>query len=86
MVHDFIDKILALRIETEFSVLSWIRTERRNKSVGGNSNSYHKLALAVDVVCDDDDDNEKLINNAKRLGLGVLNEGDHIHIQAVIKQ
>ena len=86
MVHDFIDKILALSIDTQFSVTSWIRTEKRNNDVGGNSSSYHKLGLAVDVVCDYERDITTLINNAKRLGLGVLKEGDHIHIQAIEKK
>jgi uncharacterized protein YcbK (DUF882 family) len=86
VVHDFIDKIMALYIETPFSVTSWIRTKKRNNTVGGNSSSYHKLGLAVDIVCDYEEDITTLINNAKRLGLGVCKEGDHKHIQAVIKQ
>lgn len=63
------------------SVTSWIRTPRRNLSVGGVMRSKHVSGLAVDVVvesyvtCDD----RHLL--AADLGLKLVIESDHDHLE-----
>ena len=80
-VVTFITTVLNLRVEFAFSVTSWIRSEIRNKEVGGLATSYHLLGLAVDVVLDSPADKAGFIKDAKRLGLDVIDEGDHVHVE-----
>lgn len=65
----------------ELSVTSWGRTESRNKMVGGHLRSRHMDWMAVDVVPDDWDKHAEIMEDAGRLGLKAINEGDHIHLQ-----
>jgi hypothetical protein len=66
-----------------FSVTSWGRTAQRNArpEIAGKPNSRHLLWLAVDVVLDDPAKEADFMTEARRLGLGCLNERDHIHVQ-----
>lgn len=72
---------LTLRGLFPFSVTSWIRSEKRNKEVGGLVNSYHLFGLAVDVVLDNPADKGRFIKAAKQLGLDAIDEGDHVHVE-----
>ena len=65
------------------SITSWYRSPKRNKRVGGAASSMHLLGLAVDVVLDSREDVNSFTLLAKRMGLWVLDEQDHIHIQEV---
>lgn len=75
--------VLTLKAQFGFSVTSWWRTVKRNQEVGGVPNSKHLSGLAIDLVLDNPSDNQAFIQAAQGLGLFVLDEGDHIHINQV---
>ncbi len=77
----FEDKIRLLAVIFPFSVTSWLRSRRHNESVGGVKDSRHLLGLAVDVVFDPGVDTADFQLLATGLGLEVIVEGDHLHVQ-----
>lgn len=77
----FEDKLAILRALHPISVTSWFRTRAHNKAVGGAANSKHLSGQAVDVRIGDDGDRSQFKADAERLGLWVLEEDDHIHVQ-----
>lgn len=77
----FTDKILTLAVRFDFSVTSWIRSPERNATVGGVADSRHLYGLAVDVVLDRGADRPAFEAAAKTLGLQVIFEEDHLHVQ-----
>ena len=77
----FSDKVLALCLIYDCSETSGYRTEKRNALVGGADDSRHKEALAKDIVPDDRTIDHKIEHAAQKLGLWVLVESDHIHLQ-----
>ena len=79
--HDYTDCILCLATRYDFSVTSWGRTAKHNADVGGKPNTRHLLFLAVDIVLDDATEIGLLTADATRMGLTVVDEADHIHIQ-----
>lgn len=82
-VHAFIDKVLVLAIKHRFSVTSWIRTNKRNMEVKGDTKSFHLLGLAVDGVLDNPIDLPVLIKDAKRLGLEVIPGQGFFHLEPI---
>ena len=80
-LHNFILTLFQLRGLFPFSVTSWIRSEKRNKEVGGLATSYHLSGLAVDIILDNPADKARFIKAAKRLGLDAIDEGDHVHVE-----
>ena len=80
-IHKFVDAVLTLQAEFDFSVSSWFRTKKRNKGVGGNAESFHLCGLGADCVLDLPDDQDLLVKRARRLGLDAIVEGDHIHLE-----
>lgn len=63
------------------SVTSWIRTRKRNDQVDGVPHSSHLVGLGVDVVYDDVPPDPDRFDWAERLGLKVIAEFDHDHLQ-----
>jgi hypothetical protein len=63
------------------STTSGQRTIKHNKAVGGVANSAHLYFLARDVVYDAPPDQAVRIEAGRRLGLRVIVEGDHDHLQ-----
>ena len=49
--------------------------------MGGVGDSLHLVWLAVDVVLDDAVQTEAFVHAARRLGLEVQSEADHVHLQ-----
>lgn len=80
-VGEFTGRIYVLGVTFGFSVTSWGRTVARNVAVGGHPESYHKRWLAVDAVLDDPSDVAGLRRVSALLGLEVIDEGDHVHIE-----
>lgn len=80
-IMKFASDINYLAIKYSFSVTSWFRTDKRNKLVGGVNGSYHLFGLAVDIVLDDITERSEFIKDCKSIGLKVVPEIDHIHIQ-----
>ncbi len=77
----FADKVLALCLIYDCSETSGFRTDMRNTAVGGADDSRHKEALAKDIVPDDVRQTHEIKHAAQKLGLWVLVESDHIHLQ-----
>lgn len=63
------------------SVTSWIRTEEHNQEVGGVAHSAHVAGLAVDVVYRTPWATHEGQEWAERLGLLLIREQDHDHLQ-----
>jgi len=78
---EFVEAILTLAREFRFSVTSWGRSPQRNAEVGGHPESWHRAWLAVDVVLDAPQDQERFVKRARRLGLQVVMEADHLHLE-----
>lgn len=78
---EFLEKVLYLCEEYSCSVTSWIRTDKRNNRVKGVKDSLHLKGLAVDVVLDNSRRFKKFVKAAKILGLDVIRENDHIHLE-----
>jgi len=66
------------------SITSWGRTTRHNTRVGGVKNSAHRFFFGADVVYDFHEatmtDANRFVE-ARRLGLKIIAEGDHDHLQ-----
>ena len=77
----FPDKVLALCLIYDCSETSGFRTDMRNLQVGGAPNSRHKVGLGRDIVPDDPRRTDEVVHAAEKLGLWVLVESDHIHVQ-----
>lgn len=78
---EFIESVAQLCVEFGGSVTSWIRTMKRNTIVGGHPRSRHMTGFGVDVVLDEESHIPAFRDAAYQLGLSVLDEGDHLHIQ-----
>lgn len=72
---------MCYRDQTDCSVTSWGRTQKRNAAVGGVPNSLHLVDLAVDVVYDQPISYATASELAAHLGLRVIRETDHDHLQ-----
>lgn len=59
---------------------SWFRDERLNESVGGDPESQHLVALAVDLIVPRNP--VQFISQMEKQGLHVVDEGSYIHVQA----
>jgi len=77
----FEDKIRLLAVLFPLSVTSWLRSRKYNAQVGAVANSPHLLGLAVDIVLDNQNDRADFELMAKGIGLLVIHEGDHLHVQ-----
>lgn len=77
----FVVRVHALCRKFDGSVSSWIRTAKRNQLVGGAPHSEHLSGFAMDVVWDDPPAIAVVQTEAADLGLKVIRESDHDHIQ-----
>lgn len=80
-INGFGNLVALVLLFAEGSVISWLRSKKRNRDVGGLDNSLHLVGLAVDVVFDDEKQRRAGMQMAERLGLFAIDEGDHVHIQ-----
>ena len=77
-------------------ITSWGRSPFGNDEVGGGLTSYHTMMMGVDwtwsdaellatTISDKDGDTmngrERMVVMAPRLGLEVIDEGDHLHLE-----
>ncbi len=79
----FADAVRAYCARMRGSVTSWIRTPEHNALVGGALESAHLYQLGADVVYEPAPrpDEAKGKAAAARLGLTLIREGDHDHLQ-----
>lgn len=78
---EFAERVSLLAAAFDLSVTSWFRSSKRNAAVGGVAGSRHLVGLAVDVVLDQGQDADAFVKLCVSLGLEVLAEGDHYHVQ-----
>lgn len=78
---DFYDALFAYCAMTGGSTTSVIRSRARNKAVGGVAHSSHMYGVGADVVYDTKPVPAMVAEIARRLGLKLLAEGDHDHLQ-----
>lgn len=83
MCPSFAIAILLLVGQVDFSVTSWIRTEKRNHMVGGVETSKHLTGQAVDIVLDDWADLDKLLKLLDKTCLFIGIQQYHLHIEAL---
>jgi len=79
--HEFHARVMMLDSRFPLSVTSYKRSAKRNKRFGGAARSRHLLWLGCDVVLDAQSDKKEFTIEAKRQGLRVVDEGDHLHLQ-----
>jgi len=78
---DFTLAVHTYCLMTDGSVTSWVRTGAHNRQVGGVADSPHLYGLGADVVYDGSLVLGFATQTAARLGLTLLREGDHDHLQ-----
>ena len=78
---EYADALRSYCYATRASITSWGRTLKRNAAVGGVPDSAHLIWKGADVVYDDPVAADVRLAIAKRLGLMIVVEGDHDHIQ-----
>jgi uncharacterized protein YcbK (DUF882 family) len=76
--------MMMLSCRFPFRVTSYYRDPLSNAlpSIGGVVNSRHMLWLAMDIILYHATDIQGFENEAKRQGLLVIPEPDHLHVQA----
>jgi len=67
------------------SVTSWGRSPERNEAVGGHADSSHLVWLGADIGYwpNPEPDLEIAQRRARRLGMKLVRESDHDHLQAL---
>lgn len=60
---------------------SWWRSQEKNLEVGGNRDSQHLIATAIDLV-GPEAEKRQIIADLTNFGWVVVDEGDHLHAQA----
>lgn len=63
-------------------VTSYWRSKGKNESVGGAGASQHLIGTAMDLVYPNAAAKRAAIANMKAMRLVVVDEGDHVHVQA----
>jgi len=80
----FLENVYILGLKYGASVTSWFRSDIHNTAVGGVAHSAHRFGLGVDLVFDTPRTSERdaiFVEDARRLGIRVIVEGDHLHLQ-----
>ncbi len=81
---EFLERVRCLAALFDCSVTSSLRTDARNAKVGGSPTSWHRIArggLGADLVPDVFARLEEVCAAGRRLGLDMVNEGDHAHAE-----
>lgn len=77
----FTESLIVYCSATGASVTSWGRTVKHNRAENGLSTSYHLVWLGADVVYDTLQGEEYRRILGRRLGLEVVIESDHDHLE-----
>lgn len=78
---EFHDQVRSYCYRLNGSVTSYGRTPKHNKAVGGVIQSAHQFWLAADIVYDAPVPALTAVDCAVRLGLLMIRESDHDHLQ-----
>jgi len=79
--HEFLDRLIIFCALTGGSVTSYGRTPEHNRKEGGVLHSAHLVWLGADVVYDAPPPPEARKDWGNRLGVRVIVEDDHDHLQ-----
>lgn len=80
--HDFLTALMQLASRCPFRETSGYRSAWGNAHVGSTTRySAHQFWLGRDVLLDPGVDKGYFVEAARRLGIKVLDEGDHLHLQ-----
>ncbi len=79
--HDFLTAKMQLAARYEYRETSGYRAAMPNAAAGGVHFSAHLFWLGVDVILVHPEETTEFIEAARRVGLRVLDEGDHLHLQ-----
>jgi hypothetical protein len=80
---EFAQALIAYCYATTGSVTSWGRTPTHNRRVGGVPHSKHQIWLGADIVYDERPPLATARRRATALGIRLLRESDHDHLQAL---
>lgn len=78
---EFAARLIVFCTAATGSVVSWGRTTHHNAVVGGVPGSAHRFWCGADVVYDVTPPLDEAQRAARQLGLALLREGDHDHLQ-----
>ena len=78
---EFLWRMIAMSTRYHFRVTSYYRDKQSNDELGGHPHSRHQFWLAMDIILQNQDDRQSFMVDAKRLGLVVVDEGSHLHVQ-----
>lgn len=79
--HEFLDAMMQLASRHRFRETSGYRSRVSNGNVGGKLFSAHQYWLGRDIILELGESLEWTKESARRLGLLLLDEGDHLHLQ-----
>jgi len=82
---EFAEALMAYCAWSRGSVTSWGRSPERNAQVGGHPYSLHQIWLGADVGYHPNPKPAEDVARrmASRLGIRLVREGDHDHLQAI---
>ena len=79
--YDFLSAKMQLAARYPFRETSGFRSAMDNAAVGGVHYSSHQFWVGADIILHGDVAHTEIIEAGRRLGLLVLDEGDHLHLQ-----
>ena len=79
--HEFLDAMMQLASRHCFRETSGYRSRVSNANVGGKLFSAHQYWLGRDIILEPGESLEETKESARRLGLFLIDEGDHFHLQ-----
>ena len=79
-LRSFVLRLVNVAAPPGLQVTSWWRDRATNAAVGGHPESQHLFALALDLVAPDQ---RQLARQLRRVGLVAVEEGTHVHAQAL---
>lgn len=78
---EFLAALMQLAGAFEFRITSYYRSPAQNLALKGQPSSPHLFWVGADVVLLEAHDKERFLADAPRVGLTVIEEADHFHLQ-----
>jgi len=80
----YLEFCIAIRSLTRLhrvSVTSWWRSHEHNRNERGLPGSRHLDGVGADLILDQNEDRAAVMKTARSLGLQVVDERDHLHVE-----